>query len=358
MEKMVINAKFWKGRNVFITGHTGFKGSWAALWLIKLGANVFGYSISKLSKQSLFVTANLQKDIKKNFYEDILDYEKLYQSIKITRPSLIIHMAAQSIVRKSYHYPLGTLSTNILGTANLFEAARRVNSVKAIINVTSDKCYENFDKNREFKEKDILGGSDPYSASKACSEIITSAYRKSFLKKKIHLASVRAGNVIGGGDWAEHRLIPDFFRALYKKSILNIRFPNSVRPWQHVLDPICGYLKLGEKLLGKYGEKYAEAWNFGPNKKDSKKVLWIIKYMSNKFSGCKWKVSKKNNLHESRILKLSNLKSKNKLKWKPNLDIVSSLDKTIEWYDACRKNLDLRTISEKHIDSYSKKLIK
>ena len=353
-----MNLKFWKGRNVFITGHTGFKGSWTALWLTKLGANVFGYSLSKLSKQSLFESINLQKDIKKNFYEDILNFNKLFQSIKITRPSIVIHMAAQSLVRKSYSSPLDTFDTNILGTANLLEASRRVSSVKAIINVTSDKCYENINNKREFRENNVLGGNDPYSASKACSEIITVAYRKSFLKKKIHLASVRAGNVIGGGDWGEDRLIPDFFRALNKKSFLNIRSPNSIRPWQHVLDPVCGYLKLGEKLLGKHGNKFAEAWNFGPNKKDTKDVLWIIKNISKKIYTRKWRAVQKNHLPESRILKLNSLKAKTKLNWKPNWNISSAIDKTVEWYDGYNKKLDMRQITEQQIDSYIKELNK
>lgn len=344
---------FWKGRKVFVTGHTGFKGGWLSLWLYLLGAKVCGYSL-KPKKNSFFYTTNLGSKINQSIISsDIRDLKKLKIAIKKFKPSVIFHMAAQPIVTQSYREPLETFATNIIGTANLFEAARETASVKAIINITSDKCYKNQEKAIPFKESNNLGGSDPYSGSKACAEIITSVYQKSFFENKnINLASVRAGNVIGGGDWSDARLIPDIFKnSRYNKKIL-IRSPNSVRPWQHVLDALQGYILLAEKVLN--NKKYIGAWNFGPNKKDEKKVSWIVKYVCKKIGGT-WKIDKRNKIKEAKILKLNSFKSKSKLNWKPKWDVKISLDKTCDWYEAWKNKKNMFNFSSEQIISYLEK---
>jgi CDP-glucose 4,6-dehydratase len=265
-------------------------------------------------------------------------------------------MAAQSLVRESYKAPVNTFMTNAMGTINVFEASRQIKKVKVIINVTSDKCYQNKEKYiRTFRENDPLGGYDPYSSSKACSEIITNAYRESFLNSaKIYVASARAGNVIGGGDWASDRLIPDFFRALNSNKILLVRFPGAIRPWQHVLEPISGYLNLAEKLF-KYGKKYAESWNFGPNERDTKSVHEILRYLSSKFKTSNFKIENKLQLHESKFLKLNSSKAKFRLSWTSKWNTELALNKTIEWYQAWKNDEDMSNFSISQIRSYEKK---
>ena len=354
MENLVIEKKFWKGRSVFITGHTGFKGGWLALWLNEMGAKVYGYSLSPKAKKNFFKITNLEKKIYKSFVSfDIRDIKNLKKKLKYSRPSIIFHLAAQPIVRDSYVDPLNTLSTNIIGTANVFEAAREVDSVKIIINVTSDKCYENNENKQSFHENSSLGGRDPYSGSKACAEIITKVYEKSFFtNNKIKLASVRAGNVIGGGDWSTDRLIPDIFRASFNKKKLLIRSPRSTRPWQHVLEALNGYILLAEKLSE--SNKFIGAWNFGPEKKDEKKVSWIVDYLCKKTKG-KWKIDKKSKPYEANILKLNSQKARTKLKWKTKLNAKETLDITCDWYQASYRGENMFDISRQQIISYLSK---
>lgn len=347
-----MNFNFWKNKSVFITGHTGFKGGWMSLWLSELGANVSGYSLKAPTDRNFFQVINLKKIIKNSTIGDIRNLSKLKNSMYNANPSIIFHMAAQPLVNHSYIDPLETFSTNLIGTINVLEAARKIKSVKAIVNITSDKCYENNELGKSFKEIDRLGGYDPYSSSKACSEIATSAYRKSFLEKTgIKIASARAGNVIGGGDWADDRLIPDFFRSIDNNKILNIRSPYAVRPWQHVLDPLSGYLMLAEKLV-KEGDSFAEAWNFGPENSGKKNVLWIINRFSKKFKGAKFRIKKQINFHESNLLNLNISKAKSKLGWKPVWSIEKAIDNTISWYENYKRKRNMLEYSIKQIKAY------
>jgi len=354
LENLVIEKNFWKGRSVFVTGHTGFKGGWLALWLNEMGAKVYGYSLSPKSKKDFFKITNLGKKIYKSFIScDIRNTKNLKNKIKYAKPSIIFHLAAQSIVRKSYLDPLNTFSTNIIGTANVFEAAKNIDSVKVIINVTSDKCYENYENKKPFEENSPLGGRDPYSGSKACAEIITKVYEKSFFtNNKIKLASVRAGNVIGGGDWSAGRLIPDIFKASLNKKKILLRCPKSRRPWQHVLEALNGYILLAEKLSE--SNKFIGAWNFGPEKKDEKTVSWIANYLCKKTKG-KWKIDKRSKPYEANILKLNSQKSRIKLKWKTKLDIQKALDMTYDWYQAFTRGENMYNVSKLQIISYLSK---
>jgi CDP-glucose 4,6-dehydratase len=277
--------------------------------------------------------------------------------MKSANPSLVIHMAAQSLVLKSYESPIETFNTNIIGTANVLEASSYCKSVKAIINVTSDKCYENLEKVTAYNESDNLGGHDPYSSSKACSELISAAYRNSFLKDSgINLATVRAGNVIGGGDWANDRLIPDFFRALNKKEILQLRYPKAIRPWQHVLEPISGYLMLAQKLL-EGNAQYSDAWNFGPDEKNMSSVSDIIDYLSTKLKHIEKNNFNKSKLHETNFLKIDSSKARSKLGWSNKWNLKMTLDKTIQWYQAWQNHEDLISLTISQIDEYQNKSV-
>lgn len=350
-----MNTDFWKGRNVFITGHTGFKGGWISLWLSRLGANVYGYSLPPPTSINFFELTNLKNVIAYSSIQNILDLNSLKRAIKLANPSLVIHMAAQSLVLKSYESPIETFNTNIIGTVNVLEASSYCKSVKAIINVTSDKCYENLEKVTAYNESDNLGGHDPYSSSKACSELISASYRNSFLKDSgINLATVRAGNVIGGGDWANDRLIPDFFRALNKKEILQLRYPKAIRPWQHVLEPISGYLMLAQKLL-EGNAQYSDAWNFGPDEKNMSSVSDIIDYLSTKLKHIEKNSLNKSQLHETNFLKIDSSKARSKLGWSNKWNLKMTLDKTIQWYQAWQKHEDLISLTISQIDEYQNK---
>lgn len=349
-----MNPSFWFGRSVFVTGHTGFKGGWISLWLSKMGAKVYGYSLEAPTIPNFFKEVNLIDRIKNSKIGDINDISNLKRSIQEAKPSIIIHMAAQPLVRESFKNPIHTYLTNVIGTANLLEAARNIESIEAIVNVTSDKCYNNKENKKYFSENDKLGGNDPYSSSKACAEIISTAYRNSFLEKaNIKLATVRAGNVIGGGDWSKDRLVPDFFRAANSKKTLFIRYPNSIRPWQHVLEPLSGYLILAEKLVTK-GIDFADAWNFGPKESDHKSVSWVIDYLSKKkkFNDVKFENSNENT--ESVMLHLDSSKSKSRLNWESKWSLDFALDKTIEWNNAWEEDNLMNDISTQQIDDYEK----
>ena len=344
---------FWSNRRVFLTGHTGFKGGWMALWLSKLGAEVYGYSLPPLQLQKNFYQAvGLDNIVESSEFNDIRDFSRLTSAIQKAQPSIVIHMAAQPLVRESYKTPLETLSTNIMGTANLLEASLKVNGVEAFINVTSDKCYENKGWLWPYRENDQLGGADPYSASKACSEILTTAYRDSFFKNNnIGIASVRAGNVIGGGDWSPDRLVPDFIAAIEQEKILKIRSPDSTRPWQHVLEPVSGYILLAKNLTLNKNE-FSGAWNFGPSISDCKTVSWIANYLCKKIPYAAWELEKNVQPAEQKTLTIDCSKSKLLLKWRQRWDVETALQKTLEWHDAMNNGEDMKDISLKQIEKY------
>lgn len=345
----------YKNKKVLITGHTGFKGSWLALWLSKLGANVIGYSLIPPTEPNHFQLLNL--DIF-SITGDIRNYQKLKQIVKEHQPEIIFHLAAQAIVRKSYLDPIETFSTNVMGTVNIFEAARCSESVRAIINITSDKCYENNEWPWGYRENDRLGGFDPYSASKGCAEILTSCWQKSFFSIENHgkthqtlLASARAGNVIGGGDWAPDRLIPDIMRAIHNQETVKIRNPYSTRPWQHVLEPLSGYLLLGQKLLE--GEKdFAEAWNFGPSDDGNKSVEEIVRNVKKDWPILDYEIAQSiDEPHEARLLRLDCSKAKSKLKWQPVWNSDRAIEKTTHWYKNYYESNNI--LSLEHINDYS-----
>lgn len=326
----------YKGKKVLITGHTGFKGSWLALWLSKLGAEVLGYSKNIPTEPSHFKLLDLKIT---SIEGDILDKEKIYKTIAEFKPDIIFHLAAQSLVRKSYSDPMLTFETNIIGSINIVETCRKLKFVKAIINVTSDKCYKNKENYEGYKEEDSMGGDDPYSASKGAIEIVTQSYRKSFfalnrfgIDHSTLLANVRAGNVVGGGDWAEDRLIPDLVRGVDRNEKTIIRNPNAIRPWQHVLEPLSGYLQLGQKLLE--GKKdFSDNWNFGPEEDGSLSVKKIAESMKKQWDNIQYEiVEDKNNFHEANVLNLNSDKARTTLKWQSVWDTKTAVEKTTNWY--------------------------
>ena len=347
-----MNHSFWKDRQVLLTGHTGFKGGWMSLWLQSMGAKVHGYALAPLTQPNFFTSANVHEGMESHTIADIRDAQKIKDLIKQVNPEIVFHMAAQPLVRYSYSEPEVTYSVNVMGTVNLFEAVRNASTVRAIINITSDKCYENRERQEAYSEDEPLGGYDPYSSSKACSEIVTAAYRQSFLAtKQIGVATARAGNVIGGGDWSDDRLIPDFFRAIAKKQPLIIRSPNAIRPWQHVLEPLSGYLNLAEKL---YADpvKYAGAWNFGPSENDTQTVSWILNKFAEKIPNATWQVDKNPQPHEAKVLKLDSSKARIKLNWAPRWSLDEALNKIVEWQSQFNSHDDLKKYSMSQIADY------
>lgn len=352
MESLVMNQSFWKDKQVLLTGHTGFKGSWLALWLQSMGAQVHGYALAPSTQPNLFTLANVLEGMASHTIADIRDTQKTNELINKVKPEIVFHMAAQPLVRYSYAEPLETYAVNVMGTVNLLEAVRNSPSVKAVVNITTDKCYENREWLWAYREDEALGGYDPYSSSKACSEIVTAAYRQSFLaEKNIGVATARAGNVIGGGDWSEDRLIPDFFRAVATQETLIIRSPNAVRPWQHVLEPLSGYLNLAEKLFNE-PSKYSDAWNFGPAEASAKPVSWILNKLTEKMPNAKWAVDKNPQLHEACLLKLDSSKAKALLDWHPRWSLEESLNKIVEWQNQFNSAANLKEFSNSQIAIY------
>ncbi|OGV25905.1 MAG: CDP-glucose 4,6-dehydratase [Legionellales bacterium RIFCSPHIGHO2_12_FULL_37_14] len=339
---------FWQNKKVLITGHTGFKGSWLSLVLQEAGTDLVGFALPPSTQPNLFTLADISRGMT-SLFGDIRDFEQILAVFKQHQPEIVVHMAAQPLVSYAYKNPIETYATNVMGTVHLLEAARQIGCVKAIVNVTTDKCYENKEWCWGYRENDTLGGYDPYSNSKASAELVTSSYRHAYFNTmSIGLASVRAGNVIGGGDWAEDRLIPDIIRACMAKSIVLIRHPEAVRPWQHVMEPLSGYLLLAEKLYDQ-PSVYAGAWNFGPDDYDDKPVSWIVDRIATLLhEPVHWRVDRKSDFHETTYLKLDCSKSKSQLGWQPRWCLEKGLAETVNWYNAFASGVDVRikTISQ------------
>jgi CDP-glucose 4,6-dehydratase len=352
-------SSFYKNKIVFITGHTGFKGSWLCLWLHLLGAKVIGYALNPPTNPSLFDLCRIDEFMRSTI-ADVRDGVSLTNAMLAAKPDIVIHMAAQPLVRDSYKIPVETYATNVMGTVNLFEATRHCKTVKAVINVTTDKCYENKEWVWGYRESEPLGGYDPYSNSKGCSELVTSAYRSSYFNPKDHaahgvgVASARSGNVIGGGDWASDRLVPDCIRAILKGEKVIIRNPQAIRPWQHVLEPLTGYLMLAQKLY-EDGPRYSEAWNFGPDGSDAKPVEWLVKELCAKWGGnASYALDTGKHPHEAHYLKLDCSKAKTVLGWRPLWDLEKAIDSVIEWTKAYAGKRDVTAACMKQIAAYSK----
>jgi CDP-glucose 4,6-dehydratase len=354
---IMIDKEFWQGKHVFLTGHTGFKGSWLSLWLSSLGVEVKGYALDPPTSPSLYNEAKVDSLIDSEI-GDIRDEGALYDSMTTFNPDILIHMAAQPLVRYSYESPIETYDVNVIGTAKVLEVARSCSNLKAIVNITTDKCYENDGRFKGFKESDPMGGFDPYSSSKGCAELVASAYRRSFLETKgVGLASVRAGNVIGGGDWADDRLIPDILRAFEKNKPVIIRNPKATRPWQHVLEPLSGYLVLAQSLC-KDHKCYAGGWNFGPNGQDVKPVDWILEKMISKWPDSSWELDINSNPHEAGYLKLNILKAKSKLDWTPLWGLEQALEKIIIWHQAWINKENIQAICLAEVEEYMRDMNK
>ncbi|MDG6773625.1 CDP-glucose 4,6-dehydratase [Thiomicrorhabdus sp. ZW0627] len=351
----MVNKNFWSGKKVFLTGHTGFKGSWLSLWLSSMGAKVKGYSLAPPTTPSLFEEARVAEKIESEI-GDIRDFEKLSASMVGFDPDILIHMAAQPLVRLSYKEPLETYDTNVMGTAKVLEAAKSCSSLKAIVSVTTDKCYENKEWVWGYREDEPMGGYDPYSSSKGCAELVTAAYRRSFMQEKgVALASARAGNVIGGGDWADDRLIPDILRAFEKGEPVIVRNPMSTRPWQHVLEPLSGYLVLAQALY-ENPEEYAEGWNFGPYEEDAKPVDWILDQMVSLWSDASWELDKNSHPHEAGYLKLDISKAKFRLNWQPTWRLKQTLEKIVKWHQSWLNEEDMQVICLDEINEYMREM--
>lgn len=348
----------YKNKKVFLTGHTGFKGSWLALWLNQLGAKVCGYSLAPNTVPSMFNVLGIENKIEKSVIGDILDNITLEKTMSEFEPDIVFHLAAQPLVRLSYSEPVLTYKTNVIGTLNVLEAARKCKSVKVFVNVTTDKCYENKEINRGYKEDEPMGGHDMYSSSKGCVEIMSSSYRRSFLQNDdtYAMATARAGNVIGGGDWALDRLIPDCIRAINNNEKIEIRNPIAVRPWQHVLEPLSGYLLLGEKLL-EDGKIYAEGFNFGPNEDSVLKVADVAQKVIEFYGKGEVVIHKKDNLHEAGLLMLNIEKAKKVLNWSPVYTPNQAIEKTVEWYKHFYANdTDMYYFTLNQISEYTKNI--
>lgn len=351
MEDMELDRKFWCGRKVLITGNTGFKGSWLTLYLLRLGANVVGYSLRGINFDSIYYRTNIKASLYDSISGDIKDLQSLKDVVTTCKPSVIFHLAAQSLVKESFVEPLDTLSVNIIGTANILEVLRQINQPVILIVATSDKCYANTSDNQVYKESARLGGNDLYSASKACCELVVNAYNCSFFENtQCKVATVRAGNVIGGGDYAANRIIPDCVRSLQSKSILSVRNPQAIRPWQHVLEPLTGYLQLAEYLSkGKCKNEFQ--WNFGPSTKQTKTVEWVLIYLKNKWKNLKWQY-KGSDLIESDYLMIDSSKANSQLGWRQKLKIEDALDYVTEWYEDVWNGKTMEETCLKQIDLY------
>ncbi len=341
VEDLGMNPSFWRGKRVFVTGHTGFKGGWLSLWLADIGAEVHGYSTEPPTEPNLFTVARIGRGLASHTIGDVRHAETLRAAMVAARPEIVFHLAAQPLVRHSYKEPVETYAVNVLGTVHLLEAVRASSSVRAIVNVTTDKCYENKEWHWGYRESEPMGGHDPYSSSKACAELVTAAYRASFLASAgVGVASARAGNVIGGGDWAVDRLLPDFFRAADTGDALSVRYPEATRPWQHVLEPVSGYLTLAEALFADPSGR-AGAWNFGPTDDDARPVRWLLDRVTARLPGTRWEAVSGQHPHEAGYLKLDSSKARNELGWRPAWSLDEALDMTTAWHQAWRGERDM-----------------
>jgi CDP-glucose 4,6-dehydratase len=352
-----MNPSFWRDRRVFLTGHTGFKGSWLALWLRVLGARVTGFALPPPTNPSLFELAGVGHDMR-SVLGDVRDAEALSRAMREADAEVVLHLAAQPLVRASYDAPLETFSTNVMGTANLLEAVRRSPGVRSVVIVTTDKCYENREQPWGYREADPLGGHDPYSSSKACTELVVSSFRASYFATAASgghaaaIATARAGNVIGGGDWAAERLVPDLLAAFEAGVPATIRHPGAVRPWQHVLEPLRGYLELAERLHTG-GQAYAEAWNFGPGEDDAQPVAWIADTLAGLWGrGASWQAPAGLHPHETHCLRLDSSKARARLGWRPAMRLPDALASVAEWALARKAGADLRTLTLDQISTY------
>jgi CDP-glucose 4,6-dehydratase len=350
---MVKSFSFWRDKRVLITGHTGFKGSWLSLWLKSLGAEVTGFALAPDTKPSLFEITRLNDGIRSTI-GDVRDRNQLFCCLNDTAPEIVIHMAAQSLVRFSYKDPFETYETNVMGTVNLLDAVRHTPSVRAVLVVTSDKCYENAERELGYREDEAMGGCDPYSSSKGCAELVVSAYRRSFFGsgEKVAIASARAGNVIGGGDWSEDRLIPDMVRSFSAGEIVKIRNPSAIRPWQHVFEALHGYLLLLENMW-EAPTRYSEAWNFGPEDKDSRNVGWIVQRFAALWGKAEWKVEADGqNFHEAGILRLDCNKARQVLCWNTTLSLDQAFEWIVEWYQCYYNRGDIAALSQRQLEAF------
>jgi CDP-glucose 4,6-dehydratase len=354
---MAPSSGFWPGKRVLVTGHTGFKGSWLSLWLQSLGASVHGLALEPPTAPNLFTEARVREGMT-SAIGDVRDYETVFRTVVAFQPEIVIHMAAQPLVRLSYSEPVATYATNVMGTVHVLEAARQAGCVRALVNVTTDKCYENREWEWGYREDEPMGGHDPYSSSKGCSELVTSAYRRSFFQENgIALASARAGNVIGGGDWAADRLVPDILKSFEKNQPVIIRNPHAVRPWQHVLEPLSGYLALAERLYGESGRHYAEGWNFGPHHDDARPVQWIVEYLVNSWGGeAAWRLDNDKHPHEANYLRLDISKARSRLDWAPSWPLSTALGKIVAWQRAWLGKQDVRQLCQQQIAEYAQSL--
>lgn len=347
---------FWRGRRVLLTGHTGFKGTWLAVWLAQLGADVTGVALAPDTTPSLFVASGLDRRIDSRLL-DIREPEAVRAVVTERQPEIVMHLAAQALVRRSYADPVGTYATNVMGTIHVLEAVREVDSVSSVLVVTSDKCYENREWWWPYREDDALGGHDPYSSSKAGTELVTSAWRRSFLAGRtppVGVASARAGNVIGGGDWATDRLVPDCVRSFTAGESVVIRNPQAHRPWQHVLEPLAGYLMLAERLVDEPAG-VAEAWNFGPSADDARPVAWVVERLAAQWGeGAKWEPDRAEQPHEAGLLQVDASKARARLGWAPRLPLDEALAWTVEWYRAFADGADAAAITIDQIERYQR----
>jgi CDP-glucose 4,6-dehydratase len=346
------NPDFWRGKRVLLTGHTGFKGSWLSLWLQSMGGILRGMSLPPPSEPSLFEIARVADGMEHRII-DVRDFAAVKAQVDEFQPEIVIHLAAQSLVRLSYHQPIETYATNVMGTVHMLEAARHAGSVKSIVNITTDKCYENREWVWGYREDEPMGGCDPYSSSKGCAELVSSAYRESFLRDAgIAMATARAGNVIGGGDWALDRLIPDILRAFQNNETALIRNPHAIRPWQHVLEPLSGYLLLAERLYNQ-GQGDAEGWNFGPRDEDARPVQWIVEHLCESWGGgASWKLQPGSHPHEASFLKLDTSKARQRLQWEPRWPLETALTRIIDWHHAWLSGKDMQATCLNQITQY------
>ena len=356
MSQRQVNPAFWRNKRVLLTGHTGFKGGWLSLWLQSLGAELRGIALSAPTDPALFDVARVGGGMDHQV-ADIRDYGRIQNLVAEFNPEIVIHMAAQPLVRLSYQQPIETYATNVMGTVHVLEAARHSGSVRSIVNITTDKCYENREWAWGYREDEPMGGYDPYSSSKGCVELVSSAYRKSFLKEQgIAMATARAGNVIGGGDWALDRLVPDILRALEKKQAVLIRNPHAIRPWQHVLEPLSGYLLLAESLY-EQGQADAEGWNFGPRDEDAQPVQWIVEQLCDIWgNGATWTLQVGDHLHEANFLKLDISKARQRLQWAPRWSLQTALTHITDWHKAWLAGNDMHAVCLNQISQYQSEL--